>query len=79
MGIWNSLKSFFGFETVTVRAKDSKGKFVADDKSTPDVNEAYVTKTVRKKLHLKRHQLKEADLKKLNRSVKGDLFCLVFY
>ena len=32
MGIWNSLKSFFGFETVTVRAKDSKGKFIADDK-----------------------------------------------
>ena len=49
MGLWNSLKSFFGYETVTVRAKNAKGRFVADDKSTPDVNEAYVTKTVKKK------------------------------
>tara|TARA_R100000808_G_C2103317_1_gene119711 strand:+ start:494 stop:637 length:144 start_codon:yes stop_codon:yes gene_type:complete len=24
------------------RAKDKKGKFIADDPSTPDVNEAYV-------------------------------------
>ena len=54
MGIWNSLKSFFGYETVTVRAKDAKGKFVADDKSTPDVNEAYVTKTVKKKASAKK-------------------------
>ena len=48
MSIWNSIKSFFGYETVTERARDAKGKFVADDKSTPDVNEAYVTKTVKK-------------------------------
>ena len=44
MSIWNSIKSFFGYKTVTERARDAKGKFVADDKSTPDVNEAYVTK-----------------------------------
>ena len=49
MSIWNSIKSFFGYETVTVRAKNAKGRFVADDKSTPDVNEASVTKTVKKK------------------------------
>ena len=49
MSIWNSIKSFFGYETVKVRAKNAKGRFVADDKSTPDVNEAYVKKTVRKK------------------------------
>ena len=54
MGIWNSLKSFFGYETVTVRAKNAKGRFVADDKSTPDVNEAYVTKTVKKKAPAKK-------------------------
>jgi len=24
-----------------VRAKDSKGRFIADDKSTPNINEAY--------------------------------------
>ena len=40
MSICNSIKSFFGYETVTVRAKNAKGRFVADDKSTPDVNEA---------------------------------------
>lgn len=49
MSIWNNIKSFFGFETITVRARDAKGKFVGDDKSTPDVNEAYVKKTVKKK------------------------------
>ena len=49
MSIWNSIKSFFGYETVKVRAKNAKGRFVADDKSTPDVNEAYTTKTVKKK------------------------------
>ncbi len=30
-------------ETVRVRARTKKGRFVADDKSTPDVNEAYTT------------------------------------
>ena len=40
MSIWNSIKSFFGYETVTVRAKNAKGRFVADDPNTPDVNEA---------------------------------------
>ena len=45
MSIWNSIKSFFGYETVTVRAKNAKGRFVADDPNTPDVNEAYTTKT----------------------------------
>lgn len=54
MSIWNNIKSFFGFETVTVRARDEEGKFVADDKSTPDVNEAYVTKTVKKKAPAKK-------------------------
>ena len=49
MSIWNSIKSFFGYETVTVRAKNAKGRFVADDPNTPDVNEAYTTKTVKKK------------------------------
>lgn len=28
---------------LNVRAKDEKGRFVADDKSTPEVNEAYKT------------------------------------
>jgi hypothetical protein len=29
--------------TKVVRAKDDKGKYIADDPSTPDVNEAYKT------------------------------------
>jgi sterol desaturase/sphingolipid hydroxylase (fatty acid hydroxylase superfamily) len=36
-----------GTEKVKVRSRNKKGQYVADDKSTPDVNEAYTT--VRKK------------------------------
>jgi len=36
-----------GTERVQVRSRNKKGHYVADDKSTPDVNEAYTT--VRKK------------------------------
>ena len=43
---WDNLT---GTEKVTVRARGKKGKFIADDKSTPDVNEAYTTKRVKKK------------------------------
>ena len=35
-------------EQVKVRARNKKGHYVADDKSTPDVNEAYTTKRVKK-------------------------------
>ena len=41
---WNN---FTGTEEVTVRSRNKKGHYVADDKSTPDVNEAYTK--VRKK------------------------------
>jgi|TARA_R100000908_G_C3717773_1_gene121799 hypothetical protein len=43
---WNNLT---GTEEVKVRARNKKGHYVADDKSTPDVNEAYTTKRVKKK------------------------------
>jgi len=43
---WNNLT---GTEEVIVRSRTAKGKFVADDKSTPDVNEAYTTKRDKKK------------------------------
>ena len=33
----------------TVRARTTKGQYKADDKSTPDVNEAYKTVEVKKK------------------------------
>ena len=37
-----------GTEKVQVRARNDKVRYVADDKSTPDVNEAYTTKRVKK-------------------------------
>lgn len=39
MGWFTKMTDWLGFETV--RARDEKGRYVADDKSTPDVNEAY--------------------------------------
>tara|TARA_R110002167_G_scaffold236905_1_gene442097 strand:- start:302 stop:478 length:177 start_codon:yes stop_codon:yes gene_type:complete len=37
-----------GTEKVEVRSRNKKGHYVADDKSTPNVNEAYTTKRVKK-------------------------------
>tara|TARA_R100001510_G_C7631024_1_gene189875 strand:- start:279 stop:521 length:243 start_codon:yes stop_codon:yes gene_type:complete len=37
-----------GTETVKVRARNEKGQLVGDDPSTPDVNEAWTTKAVKK-------------------------------
>jgi hypothetical protein len=37
-----------GTETVRVRARNEKGQLVGDDPSTPDVNEAWVVKTIKK-------------------------------
>ena len=41
-------ETFLGIEEKTVRSRDKKGKYVGDDKSTPNVNEAYTTVNVRK-------------------------------
>lgn len=38
MSWFTKLTSWLGWETV--RAKDEKGRFIADDKSTPDVDES---------------------------------------
>lgn len=35
-------------ELEVVRARDANGHFIADDPTTPDVNEAWVVKTVKK-------------------------------
>jgi len=43
--LWNKVRNV---EEKTVRARTEEGKFVADDKSTPDVNEAYTTVEVKK-------------------------------
>ena len=42
MSYWKRIVNFLvGTEASGVRAKDSKGRFVADDKSTTNKNEAY--------------------------------------
>ena len=64
MGIWNSLKSFFGYETVTVRAKNAKGRFVADDPTPPDVNEAWEGGEAPKKTTAKKKTTKKKTTKK---------------
>jgi hypothetical protein len=43
---WNKVT---GTEKVKVRSRNKKGHYVADDKSTPNVNEAYTTKRVKRK------------------------------
>ncbi len=40
--------TFLGLEEKRVRTRDKDGKYVGDDKSTPDVNEAYTTVNVSK-------------------------------
>ena len=37
-----------GTETEKVRARNEKGHYIKDDPSTPDVNEAWTTKVVKK-------------------------------
>ena len=43
--VLNSVKDT---EEVKVRARNKKGQLVGDDPSTPDVNEAWTTKVVKK-------------------------------
>jgi len=54
-------ETFLGIEEKTVRARNKKGKYVGDDKSTPNVNEAYTTVNVRK------DNLKQAQKRRLKR------------
>jgi|TARA_R110001583_G_scaffold6605_3_gene33458 hypothetical protein len=42
-------KTFLDYEEKTVRARDKDGKYVGDDKSTPNINEAYTTVTIKTK------------------------------
>lgn len=49
--LWQKIKNVFNKSSddyETVRSRNVKGQFVADDPSTPDVNEAFV-RTKRKK------------------------------
>ena len=42
-------KTFLSYEEETVRNRTKKGRFVADDPTTKNINEAYTTKYTRKK------------------------------
>ena len=53
--------TFLGIEEKIVRARDKGGKYVGDDKSTPDVNEAYKT------VNVKKSNLKQAQKRRLKR------------
>ena len=54
-------ETFLGLEEKTGRSRNKKGKYVGDDKSTPNVNEAYTTVNVRK------DNLKQAQERRLRR------------
>ena len=43
--LWGNIT---GTTEVKVRTRNKKGHYVADDKSTPNVNEAWTTKRVKK-------------------------------
>jgi len=43
-------ETFLGYEEKVVRNRTEKGQYVADDKATKDINEAYKTVTVKKKI-----------------------------
>ena len=50
MSIWKRVVDFWtGTERKKVRARDEDGQFVADDKSTPDVNEEVRVKKNKKR------------------------------
>ena len=50
MAFWDKFTTFLGWEWV--RARDEKGRFIADDKSTPDIDESkkkvYKSRTTKK-------------------------------
>jgi len=59
MSFWKKVVDFWtGTERKKVRARDEEGQFVADDKSTPDVNEAYTEVRVKKNKKKKKKKKK---------------------
>ena len=63
MTFWNKFLDFLGWEWV--RARDEKGRFVADDKSTPDVDES------KKRVYKKRSTAKKTPAKRKQRAKKS--------
>ena len=65
--MFNWLKKLFGGDDTPasgVRARNSKGHYVADDKSTPKVNEAYADGKTPKRKPRKKPAAKKAPAKK---------------
>ena len=63
MGWFTKMTDWLGF--VTVRARDEKGRYVADDKSTPNVDES------KKRVYKGRSAQKIAAARKGTRKKKG--------
>lgn len=72
---------FTGTEKKKVRARNDKGHYVGDDKSTPDVDEAYTTtrvlkstpkkkKVVKKKIAIKKVAKKKVAKKKVRKGAR---------
>ena len=73
MSWWKKVSKWLGM--ITVRNRDAKGRYVADDRSTPDVDEAYtkVYKTAKgafKKPKVKKKMTLSAKQKVAVRSAK---------
>ena len=47
-------ETFLGIEEKVVRNRTKKGKYVADDKSTPNINEAYKTINIKKTINIEK-------------------------
>ena len=62
MSFWEKVGNWFGW--VKVRNRDKYGRFVADDKSTPDVNEAWEGGEAPKKSTKKKAPAKKKSTKK---------------
>ena len=71
MSYWKRFVEFLVSSGSGVRAKDAEGRFVADDKSTPDVNEAYVDgKTPKAKSTSRKVRTKPRKTRKKSKGLK---------
>ena len=65
MSFWNKFTDWLGFEWV--RARDEKGRYVADDKSTPNIDES------KKKVYKSRTKKKTARITAGTKEKKKEL------
>ena len=65
MSWWKKISKFFGM--ITVRNRDARGRYVADDPSTPDKDEAYTKVYKTAKGALKKKKTTSKSKKKTNK------------